>query len=349
MQRRRTLEIAVPVLSGIVIGLAFSSLAGRREPAVPSDPSRAAPSSVRQHTDANGVSVSLDRQKKAGIVVAPLQAMSYRPRVQAYGTVLTTQDLSDVRITIAEARAKLDEAQAQLIASHDAYVRLQALYGEDRNVSQKSVQQAQAVWQSDEAAERAAEVACRSQEAIADQTWGLTISKWVRENSPSFMRLIEQTDVLIQITLSSGATVLSPPDSALIATPKGTTVTATFVSASPRTNPRLQGPSFFYLAPSQTSGLLPGMNVVAYLPSASEVAGVYVPDSAVVRQQGQAWVYLQISAVHFVRHAIPTDAPVRDGWFIRKDLSSEQWCVVQGAQLLLAQESRTGGPSGGED
>ena len=124
---------------------------------------------------------------------------------------------------------------------------------------------------------------------------------------------------------------------------------AAFVSSSPRTDRRIQGFSFFCVASAKDTGLLPGMNTLAYLPADSEETGVYVPASAVVWLQGRAWIYLQTSPNTFARRVISTDTPVQGGWLVRRGLSAGQKCVVRGAQLVLSQESRGQGKAGDED
>jgi hypothetical protein len=99
--------------------------------------------------------------------------------------------------------------------------------------------------------------------------------------------------------------------------------------------------SFFYVASAPTPGLLPGMNVLAYMPVGPQVAGVTVPAPSIVWWQGKAWVYVKKGPDHFVRHAVPTEHPVKDGWFVVNGFSAEDRLVVRGAQLLLSEEFRS--------
>ena len=98
--------------------------------------------------------------------------------------------------------------------------------------------------------------------------------------------------------------------------------------------------SFFYLAPARPQGLLPGMNVLAYLPIGPPVQGVMVPAAAVVWWQGKAWVYVQTDPNHFVRRELSTETPVPEGWFVGTGLAAGDSIVVRGAQLLLSEEFR---------
>jgi hypothetical protein len=117
----------------------------------------------------------------------------------------------------------------------------------------------------------------------------------------------------------------------------GILATAELVSPSPRTDPRIQGLSFFYVSPAQ-EGFLQGMNVAALLPSGSGVEGVVVPASAVVWWQGKAWFYVQKDSEQFVRREISEKSPVEEGFFVHKGFVAGDRVVVKGAQLLLSEE-----------
>lgn len=121
----------------------------------------------------------------------------------------------------------------------------------------------------------------------------------------------------------------------------GTVVPVKLVSPAPRTDPRLQGVSFFYLAPAQTPGLLVGRNLLASLPVGSQAQGVAVPASAVVRWQGKVWVYVQKEAQRFVRREISTETPLKEGWFVGDGLAAGEPIVVDGAQVLLSEELKS--------
>ncbi|MCL5280809.1 MAG: multidrug transporter [Planctomycetes bacterium] len=339
IRNRVFLWTAVVTLAGGGALLATWILGHGKGTGRPLDPNQPAGKMAPKPVDHNEVTLSPAQQTKGGIAVAPLNLMSFQEKVTAYGTVSDTQQLSDSRSRFADAQAKQESAQAELVAAREEYTRAQSLYKDNRSTSEKAVQKAQATWLSDQAQARAAEVALHSQTALLRQQWGPVIAQWIEENSAPLVRLMDQEEVLIQITVPVGTKLLSPPPSATIETPVGKTETATCVSASPRTDPRIQGFSFFYRAPAKATGLLPGMNIVASLPTGQEIRGIDVPASAVVWLQGRAWIYVQTSPDTFVRREIPTNTPVSGGWFVREGFSAGQWCVVRGAQLLLSQEA----------
>jgi hypothetical protein len=76
--------------------------------------------------------------------------------------------------------------------------------------------------------------------------------------------------------------------------------------------------------------------------------GLIVPTPAVVWSEGKAWVYQQTATDRFARRAVPTDIPVKRGFFVTEGFSPGDKLVVQGAQALLSEELLLHGQGGGE-
>ena len=111
---------------------------------------------------------------------------------------------------------------------------------------------------------------------------------------------------------------------------------ATFVSASPRTDPRVQGRSWLYLAPA--GAVVPGMNLTANIGAASVENGVVVPRDAIVWTSGRAWVYVEKAPGQYARRVIDASVPMADGTFVTT-LQPGQRVVTSGAQALLSEEN----------
>ena len=336
----RTVVIAI-ALAGLAALLIWAFLAGRKELAQEQERERPIKPPMRVSVQDGEAVVTLDKatQSKAGIVVAPLQPVEHREQLSAYGTVLQTQGLVDLYRSYSEAKAQVEQTRARLEASQKEYERLKALR-DNQNISAKVFQAAEATWRSDEAGARSAREALSASEAAARDQWGPVLLRWLVDDAPEFNRLIHSQDILIQLTLPYGARLSVPPENARVQVGEGKPISVRLVSQSSRTDPRIQGRSFFYVAPGAGGVLLPGMNVHAYLPAGATLKGVTVPASAVVWWQGKAWVYVQKDAAQFARREITTDAPVTDGWFVARGLSAGSKLVVTGAQLLLSEEFR---------
>lgn len=335
--------LAIIVLTGIGVLLIWAFLGGRRELAKEQEREQPvkAPSRVSILDGESVVTLSRIEEIKSGIAVAPLQPVSHQEELKAYGTVMDLHDLIDLHNSYVAAKAQVGKATASLDASQREYERLKPLHENNRNISDKTFQAAEAVWRSNEADAHATQDAVHAIEATVRQQWGNVIAKWLTENSQAFNQLMQRQNLLIQITLPSGAYLKSAPQAALVQTADNTLLSAKLVSFSPHTDPRIQGMSFFYTTPAQTTRLLPGMNVIAYLPVGPRTQGIVIPGPAVVWWQGKAWVYVQKGASQFIRREISTETPVKDGWFVLKGITAGDRIVVEGSQLLMSEESRS--------
>ncbi|MDE2361173.1 MAG: multidrug transporter [Hyphomicrobiales bacterium] len=300
------------------------------------------------------VTLPPDLQKQADIQVRPPEAAAYQPQVQAYGSVLDLQPLTDLRNTVANAKAQLAIAEARLAASKSARERAQILHKDGQIFSTAQLQAAEATYQSDLAAVQAGQVQTQNALANAYQAWGPVLGRSLVEETALGSDLVLHKKVLIQVTLPLGKSLPQPPQTASIETSTGQRVKIALVSPATRTDPQIQGVSFFYTADAE-SDALPGMNVIALLPVRKPFPGVAIPASAVVWLQGRAWVYLQIAAGKFARREILTGEPQPNGGYVVAALPSESTAsslepdvaqglsrheslVVVGAQTLLSQE-----------
>ena len=140
--------------------------------------------------------------------------------------------------------------------------------------------------------------------------------------------LVAFHQVLVQMTMPAGTRA---PTSLAVSTPDGGTVTARLLSIAPRVDPRLQGASYFYLAPG--GRLAAGMNVAARYSGGGTMNGVAIPPAALVSWQGAMWVYVRRDATHFSRRQVA-------GSFAT-NLAPGSEVVTTGAQQLLSEEMKS--------
>jgi hypothetical protein len=342
MRPRLKITLAIIVVLGIGSLLIWAFVEGRKEAAMERERERPVKAPPRVSTEKGESIVTLDRatQKMSGIEVASVKAVFYQQEFRGYGTVMELQPLVDLRNSVAAAHAQLEKARARLEASHEEYERVKALQ-ENRNISVKVFQSAEAAWRSDDASARAADTALSAIERTVRQRWGGVLAEWLFNDSKEFERLMQRQDMLVRITLPPGSALSATPRNVRVQSPEGNLTLASLVSPAPSTDPRIQGMSLFYIAPAQATGLFPGMNVLAYLPSGSTTTGIIVPRAAVVRWQGKMWIYVKKDSDRFVRREISAEAPVKQGWVVTQDLFPNDRVVTTGAQLLLSEELRS--------
>ncbi|MBX5453724.1 MAG: multidrug transporter [Acidobacteriia bacterium] len=287
-------------------------------------------------------------QKESGIETALPPPVPYQQQIRAYARVLDLTRLTELANGYADAQAQLQAAQARLASSEKAVERSRLLYKDRQNVSLAQLQASEATFRVDQAALAAAQSRTRTLAATVKLEWGPVLAKSLVEGSELLNRLMNGQAILLQVTLPPGVVLSSPPLKATIETGKNTLAPILFVSSAPRTDPKIQGVSFFYTA-STESNLPAGMNVLAFLPSGPQATGVKIPDSAIVWWQDRAWVYRRIRTNTFARMEIPTDRPTSDGGFVIKSVPAEMEIVTHGAQLLLSEEFRAQIQMGEED
>jgi hypothetical protein len=331
--------LALWVVGAVIAVLAiWGFVAGRKELALEQERERpvAAPSRVVSQPEGTAVVFDAATQKRADIAVAAVAQTAQPREVEALATVLSPQELIDLRNSYSSAKAQLDKAWAALDASSREYERLKALHSEDRNISDKTLQAAEATWRGDEAAERAAQAGIDAIVRSAQQKWGVVLASAVADGAPLFQHLSERREVLLRVAAPSGTRLPHPPAVVRITAGGGTFRMARLISPSPQVDPRIQGPTFFYAA--RAEDLLVGTTLAARLPIGPQEAGAVVPAAAVVWWQGKAWIYIQSAPDRFVRRELVGAMAVAEGWFV-PGLQPAQ-IVVRGAQALLSEELR---------
>lgn len=285
----------------------------------------------------------LAAQKADGIAVAQMRAHTYHKQNRAYGTVIDPQGLSDMHNSYASAEAQLQINQAKLHQSALTFERAQHLL-EVQAESVANRDAAEASYRVDQATVVAAQTQLETLASTTQQDWGTVLGQAIIKGTLIFRRLADQQDVLVQATFPPGVMFTNPPRNALASWGNGHRVKLEFLSSAPKTDIHIQGASLFYLAPGNV-GLLPNMNVNILMPSDKVVTGVGVPPSAIVWNQGEAWIYVRIDPTHFVRRPIASDLSEPDGNSIATGLRDGTSVVVRGAQTLLSQEFRSQTPA----
>ena len=280
-------------------------------------------------------------QKRLGLATEALPASARRSEITAPAAILSVQDLVSSRNGYIAAQVQLAKSRADADVARREYSRLKALFGQNQNTSEKSLQAAEAVSKARDADLTAAEQGIALEEAAVRQDWGEVVTKWIVEDSIDLQRVLNQRRTLVQITLPF-AQKAELPKTISLELPDSARTEAALVSPVPRVDPRIQGKSYLYMGPSE-SGLAPGTNLLAHFAIGARMSGVIVPSAAVVWSEGKAWVYQQIAQNRFMQRPLATNLPVEDGYFVTSGLQAGDKVVTQGAQALLSTQSLTQG------
>lgn len=336
--------MAVCIGLGILVISGF--VEGRQEAILEAERSKPIKPPLRVTMPEHGqpvVTIDDEAQAAIGLETVTPHSAEFHHHVRAFGTVLDLAGLTKLNTDYVEATSELKTAQAKLAASEPAFERAKALH--EKNIgSLVQVQTSEAALIGDRAAVAAAESKVRTLAATAIQEWGHVLGDGIIKSAPLVMRLIERRVFLIQITVPPGTAVSPPPVASVEASGNKEPVTVKYISPATRTDPKIQGLSFFYVA-SGESGVLPGMNVRALLATGDPLDGLVIQPSAIVWWSGNPWVYVKIGDDEFSRRAIPTDMPYgQHGGFVvpvTTFAKPDPEIVVKGAQLLLSEEFRS--------
>ena len=314
----------VAAIAALVYG--YSQMSQEKVADEKADQPIAAASRVR--TGADGATViTLDAKTRQliGLRTATLAAATLPPEIQAYGRVLDSAALVVFHNNVLAARAALRAAELE-------YDRLKKLSAQD-NASASALETAEAEMK-------------RAQSALATAKAQLVAAsgKAVADEPPAcFQSLANLQSALVRLDVPAGEISEKTPVAAQVLLPgMARPVVANFLGRAAATDPQVQGVGFLFLATNAPATLAPGLTLPGFLQLPGEPRhGVVVPDDAVVRADGRAWIYVQTGEADFTRREMSLDQPAAGGWFVTNGVVPGDEVVVTGAQTLLSEERKS--------
>ena len=280
------------------------------------------------------------------------------------GTVeprLAPLDRVDLATRITNAAADVEASQAALSAARSAYERAKKLNADNKNVSDRVVEEAESIVKTDEAKLAAARKNVAQLEAAAQAQSGGTgpIGLVTRagevveitarpgesvESGQPILRVARFDSMLARVDVPAGEALNAKISTARIV-PVGheeQQVRGERVSLASTVDPRTLGEGFVFRVSGLGTMLRPGAAVTAYLQAPGKSAkGVLIPYAAVVRFGGKAWVYGQVADDKFTRREVALDRSGSRGWIVIQGVSAGDRIVVSGAQILLSEEQKS--------
>jgi hypothetical protein len=269
-----------------------------------------------------------EQQAKAGIVLADLAPREVSQEVKGYGLVIDTQPLLDLL-------AELRSAEATLEASTKEYERVQALHANDQNASARTVETASATVKRDQ-------IQVETIRSRLGSAWG---PQFIKSDAARLVQSLSTLEaVLIRVDLAVDESLQSSPATARVVSPMDSTrsAEARFLGRATTAPAQTPGQGFLFLLQPNSLDLRPGMGLVTFLTlEGPRLHGVLLPRSAIVRQQGQAWVYVQTGDRTFERKLVVLEHALDDGWFVDANAAPAGRVVIGGALTLLSEELRS--------
>lgn len=346
------MKLKLVLISGISLALALALAggagwyAGRTVAA--SSASAAGPTAQANERSSiqvvNGETVVVVRpatQRASHIEVSPVSVLTERSAVSAYATVIDLQPLYDLHNRRAAARAEVDTLTAQAAASRAQYERSRILFADDRNISQKTLQDARSAMQVDEAKLRSAKAALAGLDATLREQFGNALANAASAPASGlFQRLLSGQASVLRVTLPASAGDAAPAE-ITVQLPDDKPVSVHKLSASPIADPAVQGSPWLYVAERT---LAAGLRTSANAPTSNQtVSGLLIPERAVVWYGGQTWAYVQTSPDRFTRRYVASGDERNQGFVVTSGFRAGDQIVTQGAQLLLSEELKPQG------
>ncbi len=267
---------------------------------------------------------------------------------------------ADLQARLSSARADAEQAATALGVSRAALVRARTLNAEDKNVSDRVLQEAEARVKSEEARQKSAtELATFFEGAItgngpaaaltiAVEQGGEVVELLARpgeavESGQGIVRLARYDRLLARVTLPSGDRLDGKPVGARVS-PVGyedQPLKGEWISAA-TADPQAPGETHLFRVASENTSLRPGVAVVARIELPGEPQrGVLVPSASVVRFGGRVWAYAQVAEGKFMRRELEDGKPAEKGWYASSGWKTGEKVVVSGAGLLLSEELKS--------
>jgi hypothetical protein len=277
-----------------------------------------------------GVSMDATTQARIGLEIAVPVATQWQPETKAYGVVLDPSKLAgDV--------ADVESARVTAAVSAKEYERQKTLAAQN-NSSVRALETAQATTLHDD-------LALTSSLAKFKADWGPAL---VENGKEILLQIASNQAALVRIDLPAGETLPAPVSARVtISTDETNCVDAKFFDAVAGVDPQTQGQSLLFLVKGRT--LPPNAAVTGFLRTAGEpINGIIIPAAAILRYEGEGWMYVQTETNRFLRETVSLDCPVSNGWFVAEKTPLTNGIVVTGAQTVLSAELSGGSFNTGE-
>jgi hypothetical protein len=319
------------ILIGLIVGLLVGGVAvwtyeKKQQPHEEKPKEEHKETSIVQHGTNGQTFLKLDKEarERMGLKTQPLEKVELSPEIKAYGKVLDPTPLATLLIEQTTAKASLE-------LSSKEYERVKQLFSQGQNASARAVETAEATMKKDQIQTQA--IQSRLNLTLGSAAAGkFDFSKLVDS-------LVQFKAALVRMDVPLAEKSSSPPTGARIGTASGeqNITEAFYMGPAPTADPQFQGRGYLFLV--QTNPPPPGALVSGWLSLPGEPdSGVVAPREAIVRHQGEAFLYVQTGEDTFVRKEIELEHPLANGWFVETGLKPKQNVVIVGAQQLLSEE-----------
>lgn len=287
------------------------------------------------------VMIDSETQVASGLKTILVSLVQHQAEFEGVGKVISIQPLLALRERYLVAQAELNGTKARLKQAGQNLKRQQELfrYG---IAAKRSLQEQEVLGSTDQALVEASQIRLLS---VANETrllWGKELAEWaLSDKAGKLKELLSGQQQLLQITLPANKQLPSQIDKVFVEpTGQRSKVTpATLISRSTQVDNTMQGESYFFKVNGE--GLSVGMKITVWIPEPTlGQSGVIVPESALIWYMDQVYVYIKVAKDTFSRRPIKAFSLVREGYFVKDDITAGEEVVTTGGQMLLSEELR---------
>ena len=299
---------------------------------------------IQPENGINYIALNSEVQLNSGIKTLPIQTSTYTKNLTNYATVLSIDTLIELKNKFNEINNQISLLTNELDRDKKNYERFKLLNDDNKNVSDKAVQEMKVNFENTKIKLFATqELVIGIKQNIRSQ-WGETILAMIEigSNKELFDFLLHDKARIVKVTLSENMDSEPPKKISLALIDNlGEKFLATYLAESPSLDKSIKGKTYFYIVFSNKLRI--DSKVIASLiqENFSNDSSKYlaIPKEAVVWNAGQAWVYLKAAENKFFRTVIETDNESANGWIVKEgSIKENDLLVIKGAQLLLSEE-----------
>jgi uncharacterized protein YaiL (DUF2058 family) len=284
------------------------------------------------------VKLPAETQAKLGLRSEPLKAAASAATLSGFVKVLDAGPLAQLDSDIDAARAAAEASQAE-------FERSQALNKDGQAVAAKQVEAARAQ-------ARADKTKLDLLQRRVGLEWGDGIARLsARQRGQLLADIGAGRAALIRIDTPSGEGLMGLKRVELDLGPLGK-VRATVLGTARAGDPHLLSPGLIATARGPgVRSLSIGLSAPVTLTASAPVRGVLVPRAALLRSDGETWVYVRTASDTFLRKEVENGRRDSSGLFAPEGLKAGEQVVTQGAAALFAAETNVSEDEGdkGED
>lgn len=299
---------------------------------------------IKKENGIDEVIISKAVQTNSGIKTDKIKPATHAKTITSYGNVINIDMLIEQKNKLNDIKSQISILKNELARDKKNYERFKSLNEDNKNISDKTLQESLVVFQATQANLSKNEALVDGLEQSIRSQWGEKILTMIQSKHHNDILdfLLHDKARLVRITLSNNFTNEAPKDInlSLIDSPNDQFL-AKYFSEAPQLDKNLQGKTYFYVTFNNKLRFDSRLIVSASqsMNTNESTKYLFIPKESIVWNAGKAWVYIKIAEDKFIRKAVDTNNEDNDGWMIKEDqIKENDEIVLSGSQLMLSEE-----------